>query len=342
MHRASVPRYFRYRDGILPNLAALSATLVGYPAGILLLVQDNWALKAAGCALVCLSLIWSAYYIHEFAHQTVFRTLEANRRWGTLMTWLNGSCYASFDAMRRKHMRHHVERADVVSFDLQGFLRRAPGWLRNTVLALEWLYVPAVEFVMRGFVIARPFMKQGQAGARLRVLAILAVRTGAFALLGWVSMSALLLYCLAYLLFVTVLRFADCFQHTYEAFPASDDTPLPPEMRRDRVYEQQNTYSDIVGLDNPVLNMLWLNFGFHNAHHDKPAVPWHRLPALHRTLYAGGSAQVITVRELLRSFHIHRVRRVLAPDYGRVLGPDAAGRADGFLGAVGVSFLTAV
>lgn len=342
MRTASPPLSFRYHDGVWPNLAALSATLIGYPAGILLLVQHGWALKAAGCALVCLALIWSAYYIHEFAHQTVFRTLEANRRWGTLMTWLNGSCYASFDAMRRKHMRHHVERADVVSFDLQGFLLRAPAWLRNTVLALEWAYVPAVEFVMRGFVIGQPFMKKGQTRARLRVLGILALRMAAFGLLGWYSPSALALYCLAYVAFVTVLRFADCFQHTYEAFPAADDAPLPPEMRRDRVYEQQNTYSDIVGLDNPVLNMLWLNFGYHNAHHDKPAVPWHRLPALHRTLYAGGSAQVITVRELLRSFHVNRVRRVLAPDYGRVLGPDQAGRADGFLGAVGVSFLTAV
>lgn len=347
MQARSAPPLFRYRDGVWPNVAALCATLLGYPASIALLIAHGWAPKAAGFVLLCLALTWSAYFIHEFAHQTVFRTADANRRWGTLMTWINGSCYASFDALRRKHMRHHVERADVVSFDLQGFLRGLPAPLRRLVLALEWLYVPAVEFIMRGYVISQPFISQpimapGQGKARLRMLAILALRTAGFALLGWVSLPALLLYALAYLVFVTVLRFADCFQHTYEAYPTSDDTPLPLEMRKDKAYEQQNTYSNVVGLENPLLNMVWLNFGYHNAHHDKPAVPWHRLPALHRTLYAGGCAQVIPMRQLLKSFHANRVRRVLAPDYGTVLGPGEAGRADAFLGAVGVSFLTAV
>jgi hypothetical protein len=50
----------------------------------------------------------------------------------------------------------------------------------------------------------------------------------------------------------------------------------------------------------------------------------------------------VPVRLLVKSFHINRVKRVLAKDYGAVLPPDQAGRADGFLGAVGVSFLTAV
>jgi hypothetical protein len=35
------------------------------------------------------------------------------------------------------------------------------------------------------------------------------------------------------------------------------------------------------------------------------------------------------------------VTRVLASDYGAVLPPGAPHRADGFIGAVGVSFLTA-
>jgi hypothetical protein len=49
---------------------------------------------------------------------------------------------------------------------------------------------------------------------------------------------------------------------------------------------------------------------------------------------------VITCRQLVSSYHRHRVARVLAEDYGTV---SATGdRAGGFLGAVGVSFLTAV
>ena len=111
---------------------------------------------------------------------------------------------------------------------------------------------------------------------------------------------------------------------------------------RDKAYEQANTYSDVVSLDAKWFNLIWLNFGFHNAHHDRPTAPWYRLPALHRELYPQGSAQVVTVGELLRSFHRHRVARVLASDYGAVLPPGTPRRADGFLGAVGVSFLTAV
>jgi hypothetical protein len=49
---------------------------------------------------------------------------------------------------------------------------------------------------------------------------------------------------------------------------------------------------------------------------------------------------VITCRELLGSYHRHRVSRVLAENYGSVAA--AGDRAGSFLGAVGVSFLTAV
>jgi fatty acid desaturase len=88
--------------------------------------------------------------------------------------------------------------------------------------------------------------------------------------------------------------------------------------------------------------MLWLNFGFHNAHHERPTMPWYRLPAYHRELYPADYAQVVTVGALLRSFHVHRVARILADDYGAVAPVGQPGRANTFVGAVGVSFLTAV
>lgn len=340
---------YRHADGMWPNTLALAATVLLYPLAWALMMADALGLNVLGLACMVLSLTWSAYFIHEFAHHSIFKSAAANARWGTLMSWLNGSCYARFDDMRRKHMRHHVERADVITFDLKAFLLQSPPWLRNTVLALEWAYVPAVEFLMRGFVMALPFRRSGKGAttqARLRIVGIALVRWSALALVAWVSVKALLLYAAAVLVFITVLRFADCFQHTYIAYPILDDTPLPKELVRDRQYEQANTYSDVVGVGGGwgqgVLNMVWLNFGFHNAHHESPTVPWYRLPALHRELYAADHAQVITVTELLRSFHVNRVKRVLADDYGEVAPVGAPGRADRFLGAVGVSFLTAV
>lgn len=334
-------KYFRYADGVAPNMAALATVLLGYPLGVALLTQPFWAARVAGFALVVLTLVWSAYFIHEFAHHAIFKTAAANTRWGVLMTWINGSCYASFEGMRRKHMRHHVERADVVTFNYQDYLKRSPGWFRNAVLALEWAYIPAVELLMHAFVVLAPFSSRGDARARLRMIAILAVRAVAFGLLAWYSPIAFALYILAYLAFITILRFADCFQHTYDAYPILDNTPIPQDKVRDKIYEQANTYSNIVGIDHPVLNMLWLNFGYHNAHHERPAMPWHQLPKFHRELYGERHVQVIPVRQLLKTFHVNRVKRVLASDYGQVLPLDASRRADGFFGAVGVSFLTA-
>ncbi len=340
---------YRHSDGTWPNTLALAATLLLYPLGWGLMMAEPLGLNVLGLVCMVLSLTWSAYFIHEFAHHSIFKTAATNARWGTLMSWLNGSCYAKFDDMRRKHMRHHVERADVITFDVKGFLLQSPPWFRNTVLALEWAYFPAIEFLMRGFVMALPFRRAAKGSttsAKLRILGIALVRFSCLALLAWVSVKAVLLYCLAVLIFITVLRFADCFQHTYIAYPILDDTPLPKELVRDKVYEQANTYSDVVGLStglgHGVLNMVWLNFGFHNAHHDSPTVPWYRLPELHRKLYPADYAQVVTVSELLHSFHVNRVKRILADDYGEVAPVGAPGRANQFLGAVGVSFLTAV
>ena len=342
MTTLSLRPLFRSADGLWPNVAALGVTLLGFPLGIALLGAAAWWANALGFALVVLTLTWSAYFIHEFAHLAIFKTQEANERWGTLMTWLNGSCFAGFADLRRKHMRHHVERADVLTFDSRAFLRARPAWFRQGVLALEWAYFPAIEFIMRGYVIAMPFLSDRKKAARGRVIAVAVVRIAAFALLGWWSLKALALYFIAYLVFVTILRFADCFQHTYDSYPIEGDAPIPTDKVRDRAYEQANTYTNVVGLDRPLLNLLWLNFGFHNAHHEKPIVPWHRLPALHRELFGDDRLQVVTMPELLSAYHRHRVVRVLSDDYGHVGGPEVPNRADAFVGAYGVSFLTAV
>jgi fatty acid desaturase len=139
---------------------------------------------------------------------------------------------------------------------------------------------------------------------------------------------------------VTVLRFADAFQHTYDAYAILETAKVPQDKLRDKIYEQANTYSNLVSLRWPMLNLLLLNFPYHNAHHEQLAVPWHRLPQFHKKLYGAGHCQVIPMAKLLAPFHRHRVQRVLSDDYGVV--DTARGNADGFIGAVSVSFLTAV
>lgn len=333
-------KLFRYAHGARPNVIALGYTLLGYAAGVALLTADPWPANLVGVLLTAHTLVFAAYFIHEFAHQSIFRSPVANQRWGVLMSWITGSCYATFAALRRKHMRHHIDRADVVTFDYKAFLHRQPTAIRKLVLALEWLYLPAIELIMHGYVMLLPFLKPERAAERPRLLAILAVRAGAFALLGWYAPKALLLYAVAYLIMLHVLRFADAYQHTYDAFAVLEGGDIPDDKVRDHDYEQANTYSNVVSVAHPWLNLLLLNFSYHNAHHERPIVPWHDLPALHAQLYAAEYVQVLPMADLLKGYHRHRIARITSDDYGEV--GQGAGKADAFLGAVGVSFLTAV
>ena len=331
---------FYNKEGAAANILAIGYTFIGYGVGIALLIYGNLWLNILGIFVVAHSLIFSAYFIHEFAHGTVFKTKEFNFRCGVAMAWLNGSCYASFLDLRRKHMRHHRDRADVITFDYKAFLRAGPSWLCNVVLFLEWAYIPAVEFIMRGYVMILPFIDSTRGADRKRIISVLALRLLFFTGLAWVSLKALVLYIVAYLIFITVLRFVDCYQHTYDAIAILAEGCVPENKIRDRAYEQNNTYSNLVSVRYPFLNMLLLNFPYHNAHHEKPGVPWYRLPSLHLELYGDVSENIIPMSRLLSGFHKYRVKRILSDDYGKVTS--GLQKADGFYGAVGVSFLTAV
>lgn len=330
---------FRHANGALPNTLALTYALTGYAGGLWLMTFASWPWALAATLWFAHALIVSAYLFHEFAHGTIFASPVANTRGGVLMTWLTGSCYGRYEHLRRKHMRHHVDRADVISLDTKALLQSTPAWVRRAVLALEWAYVPAVELLMHVFVVARPFLDPQRRADRSRVLVILFVRGAAFATLVIFAPRVLILYGVAYLIMISVLRFADAFQHTYDAYAIPDSAPVPADKLRDKAYEQANTYSNLASLRWPRLNLLLLNFPFHNAHHEKPTAPWYRLPTLHRELYGSDPGQAIPMAKLLLPFHRHRVKRVLADDYGEV-DPQAS-HAAGFVGAVSVSFLTA-
>lgn len=336
---------YRYADGRVANSLAIAYALGGYAAGIALLLADSWLANAAGTLLLGHAMIIAAYLIHEFAHGTIFAKPKHNELAGELASWICGSCYAGFQDLRRKHMRHHVDRADVLTFDTKVFLnQRCPVWVRKLVLAAEWAYVPAVELIMHWYVIILPFITANpkHRANRGKVLLTLLVRVVLFGVLAAASLKAAILYFVAWSIMLTVLRFTDAYQHTYDAFAVLEDGgKIPADKLRDRTYEQMNTYSNVVSVRWPVLDLLLLNFAYHNAHHEKPVAPWYRLRKLHSELYDSDYSQLLPMHLLLKSFHQHRLRRVVDDHYGQV-EPNGARRADGFYGAVGVSFLTAV
>jgi fatty acid desaturase len=302
------------------------------------MAQPHGIVAALGVLLTTHAMVVAAYLVHEAAHYTLFASPAHNRAAGEAMGWIAGSAYASFERIRHMHLRHHRERTDVTCFDYKAFLRRHGG-LRRLAYALEWAHVPAVELLMHAQVMARPLLDRSQRNHLPRVIAVLAARAALFAALAWVSPQAALLYLLAYVLLLAVLNFFDAFHHTFDQYFVDADVPVPMDGR-DRAYEQANTWSNVLSTRHPWLNLLTINFGYHNAHHERAATPWYALPALNRSLFGEATRELMPLRELLRTWHRNRLKRVLDDDYGAVgSGP---GRADGFIGAHGVSFLTVV
>lgn len=329
-------RLLRYDDGFWPNTIALAYVLGGYAGGLALITRDSLALGLAGSLLLAHALVIAAYLLHECAHNTIFRDNRLNARLGGLLSWLVGSAYGDYEGIRRKHFRHHVDRADIVAFDFRTHLRRRPRLLR-TIRGLEWAYVPAVDLLMHALVILLPFVLPTRRRLRRRVIAVALSRALFFGLLAAVSPWALAFHALAYLLFLHVLRFMDVHQHSYPLFETLEADREPNKNGFDRAHEERNTYSNLVSVRHPWLNLFTLNFGYHNAHHTRPTEPWYRLPALHRHLYGDATDRVFPIGSLLASYHHYRVDRVLNADEPDTTVDDPAR----FIGVVGVSFLTA-
>ena len=331
-------RVLRYDDGLLPNLLALSYAFGGYVVGLLLMLQDAWWLNAAGVLWLAHAMVIAAYLLHECAHNTLFRKNRYHAWLGEALMWVVGASYGRYEDIRHKHVRHHTDRADVVAFDFRPWLERHPAALRP-LQALEWLYIPAVDLVMHALVPVLPFTMAGRRDRRGRVVRALFLRLAFFAGLAWISPRVLLLYPLSYLLMLHVLRFMDVHQHTYEVLETLEQPRGAEAKRHDRAFEQQNTFSNLISERHPWLNLLVLNFPYHNAHHQRPGMPWHRLPALHRQLFGEHDRQLLPFGRLLRSYHRYRVARVVNGDPP---GLEVRGeRAGEFVGVVGVSFLTA-
>jgi fatty acid desaturase len=323
----------------LPNWLALIVTGAAWAGSFSLMAQSGLVLEVTGIWLCAHAMVLAAYLVHEAAHRTLFASPRANHWTGEVMNFVAGTPYASFERIRHMHIRHHVERVDLTCFDPKAVIQRHPG-LRRALEALEWAYIPAVEVLMRLQLICRPLFVRSQRRHLPRAAGMLVLRIGLIVLLGLYSVKAVLLYGLAVLLQMRVLNFFDAFHHTFEQYLVLPDQPVPLKGRS-RTYEQDNTYSNLISTRSPWINLLVLNFVYHNAHHHRPSVPWWRLPAVHRSLYGGESTPaLLTSRELLATWHRNRVRRVCAEDYGSV--GQGQRRGDTFIGAHGASFLTVV
>ncbi|MDX2165867.1 MAG: fatty acid desaturase [Deltaproteobacteria bacterium] len=334
MKRAAV---FKYPDGAWRNVAAIGYASLGHALAIALLVGGGWLARLIGVGLAAHTLLIAAYLVHECIHETIFRDRRWNARLGLLMAWLGDGALAGYEWLRKKHLHHHLDRVDPLGFDYRVWLAQHPRG-RRLVYGLEWAHVPAIELLLRVVPVWRVIARASDRGERGRVALVVGSRVVAALLLWTWSPLGAVLYGVAYLLFVVMARFADAFHHTFELMVVDDyDHPYgPPGPSFDRAYEDANTFSNVLSRRRPWLNLLVLNFSYHNAHHVKPGIPWHRLPALDAQLFGGASPQCLPMPRLLADFHAFRLARLTA-DQTIVSAADGSPR---YVGAVAVSLLT--
>lgn len=327
---------FKETQGALFHGAALAYALIGYGLGIAGLFSPHWVINLLATLWLAHAMVIAGYLLHECAHNTVFKRNEHNARLGKLLTWVTGSCYGTYEDIRFKHFRHHVDNADIIWFEYDKWFARHPKVLK-AIQVLEWFYLPAHDVLMHGVMVFGAFIIPQRKSQRARNLAFIVLRGGLYGALLWFFPLAALLYAVAYLLMMTVLRFMDAPHHDYGATPTLFEK-APAPHKGDRDYEHAHTFSNLLSVTHPWVNVLVLNFGFHNAHHAKPTTPWYRLPAVHRALYGDDPRMLIPFWAQAKSFHRFRVSRVNmmegpsadAPDYlpllqsGRISGGNAA------------------
>ncbi len=328
--------------GLRYNGVALFYATGGYVIGLAGLFHPAWAVNLLATLLLAHAMTISAYLIHECGHQLVFKRSGHNARLGRAVSWLCGVAYGTYEDMRYKHFRHHVDNGDVVWFDYEKFFEKYPVVLKITQ-AFEWLYVPAHDLIMHFIMVFTSFIIPERRDQRSRNLIVIIVRGSAYLALLVFFPKVAVLYAIAYLLMMHVLRFMDALQHDYP-YDATLFDYVPPPHKGDRDWEQEHTFSVPISMRFPKLNWLTLNFGYHNAHHFNMNVPWYRLPALHQELTGNDPARVIPFSAQLKLYHRNRVLRICNPqpdDYPS--GKDyleSARAGTGPIGGNAASFLT--
>tara|TARA_Y100000588_G_scaffold389956_1_gene494088 strand:+ start:1933 stop:2955 length:1023 start_codon:yes stop_codon:yes gene_type:complete len=302
-------RIFYEPEGLLYHGAAVLYALAGYIVGWLGLFSPNWLMNCLGVLILGHAMTIAAYMVHECGHNLVFRRISHNAQLGGLLSWICGAAYGTYEDMRYKHFRHHVDNDDVVWFDYEKFLLGHPIVLRVTRF-LEWFYIPAHDLIMHFIMVFTSFVIPQRHNQRRRNIMVILIRGGIFLGILLYSVKVALLYAIAYMLMMTILRFMDSLQHDYPYSVTLFDFEVPAR-KGDFEWEQEHTFSNPHSLKIDCLNWFTLNFGFHNAHHDDITVPWYRLPQKHRQMFGADSDSVIPVRSQLKIFHKQRVARIV-------------------------------
>lgn len=193
-------RSFQFFDGEGARYhgGAIVYAVAGYVTSIVGLFANSWAINALAVVFLGHAMTIAAYLVHECGHNTVLRNNRDNVTLGRFMSWICGASYGTFEDMRFKHFRHHVDNGDLVWFDYEAWFAQHPMVLKCTQW-LEWCYVPAHELIMHGVMVFTSFLIPQRRGQRRRNLFVIVVRGGLYFLLLVLYPKVALMYAIAYI-----------------------------------------------------------------------------------------------------------------------------------------------
>ena len=301
-------KIFHEPQGMYYHGGAVIYAVGGYIIGWIGLFSDHWLINLGATLLLGHAMTIAAYMIHECGHNTVFASNESNARLGRFLNWICGASYGTFEDIRYKHFRHHMDNDDSVWFMYEEFFDRHPR-LVELIKFFEWFYIPAHDLIMHFITMFTAFIIPQRRDQLARNILVILIRGGVFFTVLYYYPKVAVLYMAAYLIMMHILRFKDGVQHDYGNNPTLFVEDAPSRFGG-RKTEQAHTFSNPECLKYDWPNWVTLCFGYHNAHHKRPTVPWYRLPAYHREQFGTDPGLVIPFWTQLSMYHKYRVPRV--------------------------------
>jgi fatty acid desaturase len=294
----------------LKNRLILDACVLIYTIGgffislYLILVDQVWA-NLLGMTLMIHTSIWATLLTHEFMHDTIFKKPKINYIFGVLMTIISGGCYFSYKLLKHQHIEHHRNKVGYDRFSVTTWLLSLPAVLKVAFVTLEFCYVPVLSFVSRWRNLLLPMINPQYKNLRLRIIVVFILQSTFFTTIYLIHSWSILYALLAHIVMLNVLRVYDCYHHTFAIIPLGSSIP---KLEKD--YEQKNTYSSLISRKHYWLNWIFLNYGYHNAHHYKPHAHWYELPRIDADLYQESEIHCILFPDLVLWYHRNRIKRI--------------------------------
>ena len=307
---------------------AISYVMIGHLAGVACCLSAHPALHVPGILLLAHTTVMSGLLNHELMHRAVFRRARTNDWFGAVLSIFNGGCYVQFDLLRRQHMAHHLHKVGYDSFSVTEWVRTLPTLAQAVFVAMEYCYFPVLSLLSRARALLYPFFNTKYASMRLRIALVFCARMAFLCGLYVIQPWSILSFAVAHLVMITMFRLFDCYHHTFDVVPLGSRPPGHPDG-----YEQERTFSSLLSREHPWFNALFLNYGYHNAHHQLFAAPWYRLPEIDRHMFGGAAPHHILLGEWLRGYHRHRITRIYE-GIGRPTARDGRLTTDSFHGII--------